>query len=112
MKKSIETSEHYKWGDDCDGWHLLKSATLSVIQEKMPPGSRDQLHFHQHCQQLFYILCGEATFYLENEAVNILAGESIHVSAGAQHFIENSAAGVLEFLVISQPMAHGDRIVV
>jgi hypothetical protein len=35
MIKSTENSEHYQWGNLCDGWHLLKSDTLSVIQEKM-----------------------------------------------------------------------------
>jgi hypothetical protein len=22
---SRENAEHYRWGDDCDGWHLVKS---------------------------------------------------------------------------------------
>ena len=34
------TAEHYTWGDGCDGWHLVKGADLSVIQERMPPGAR------------------------------------------------------------------------
>ena len=38
---SRETAEHYKWGGaggaDCDGWHLVKTAELSVIEELMPP---------------------------------------------------------------------------
>ena len=39
MVKSIKNAEHYQWGNACDGWHLLKSETLSVIQEKMPAGT-------------------------------------------------------------------------
>jgi hypothetical protein len=35
---SLENAEHYNWGGACDGWHLLKSAALSVIQESVPPG--------------------------------------------------------------------------
>ncbi len=23
---SRENAEHYRWGDDCDGWHLVKDA--------------------------------------------------------------------------------------
>ena len=34
---SKKNSEHYAWGGVCDGWHLLKSPVLSVIQERVPP---------------------------------------------------------------------------
>ncbi|PKF76460.1 cupin domain-containing protein, partial [Vibrio sp. vnigr-6D03] len=32
---SRENAEHYVWGERCDGWHLVKSTSLSVIQEKV-----------------------------------------------------------------------------
>ncbi|MCA9135900.1 MAG: hypothetical protein KDB00_04055 [Planctomycetales bacterium] len=38
---SAENSEHYTWGERCSGWHLLKSSTISVIEELMPPGTKD-----------------------------------------------------------------------
>jgi len=28
---SKETAEHYAWGQNCDGWHLVDSVELSVI---------------------------------------------------------------------------------
>ena len=34
---SAGTADHYVWGDGCDGWHLVASDRLSVIQERMPP---------------------------------------------------------------------------
>ncbi len=30
----INKAEHYAWGNRCDGWHLLKSPEISVIQER------------------------------------------------------------------------------
>lgn len=36
MKISKANAEHYLWGGDCDGWHLVKSQGLSVIHERMP----------------------------------------------------------------------------
>jgi hypothetical protein len=33
---SRETAEHYVWGGTCDGWHLVRSLELSIIQERMP----------------------------------------------------------------------------
>jgi len=35
--KNTNNAEHYLWGDNCDGWHLLKTDSLSIIQENMPP---------------------------------------------------------------------------
>jgi len=32
---STDNAEHYIWGDGCDGWHLVKTSTLSVIKERI-----------------------------------------------------------------------------
>jgi mannose-6-phosphate isomerase-like protein (cupin superfamily) len=106
--KSIKNAEHCTWGDGCDGWHLLKSDSLSVIQEKMPPGTSEQLHFHEHAQQLFYMLSGVATFEIDGQAVVINAKESIYIPKMTKHCIANKSEQVLEFLVISEPKSHGD----
>jgi mannose-6-phosphate isomerase-like protein (cupin superfamily) len=108
--KSIFNTENYKWGNNCDGWHLLKSDRLSVIQEKMPKDSSEQLHYHQYSQQLFYILSGTAHFNIEGETVIVNAGESIHIPNLIQHKIYNTEEEELTFLVISEPKSHGDRI--
>lgn len=42
MPISVDNAEHYNWGhkgDNCDGWHLVKSTALNVIQERVPTGS-------------------------------------------------------------------------
>jgi quercetin dioxygenase-like cupin family protein len=109
MKKSIANAEHYNWGSNCDGWHLLKSDSLSVIQEKMPPGTSERLHYHTYAQQMFYILTGTASFEIEGKAITLIAGESIHVEQGKRHGIANLSTTELNFLVISTPKAHGDR---
>ena len=110
MIKSIKNTEHYQWGDVCDGWHLLKSDTLSVIQEKMPGGTFEKLHFHTHAQQLFFILSGTASFDINGEKFSVNTNESIHVPKMTKHFISNSNEAELHFLVISEPKSHGDRV--
>lgn len=50
---SIENAGHYIWGDGCDGWHLLKTDALSVIQERVPAGKAETLHFHRRAAQFF-----------------------------------------------------------
>jgi len=109
MLTSILNSEHYTWGNNCDGWHLLKSGNLSVIQEKMPPGTSEKTHFHTKSQQIFYILKGTATFTLEESNFEVKANESFHIKPGTTHSIANNCLIDLEFLVISEPASHGDR---
>ncbi|HEB62401.1 MAG TPA: cupin domain-containing protein [Bacteroidetes bacterium] len=110
MKKSKHTSEHYFWGTACEGWRLLDSAGLSIIEERMPPDTQEKKHFHQTSQQFFYILEGEATFIVEEELTKVMAGEGIHIEARQRHLIQNRGERSLVFLVISQPSTIGDRI--
>ena len=109
MIKSIKNAENYKWGDNCDGWHLLKSDTLSVIQERMPAGTSEQLHYHNKSQQLFFILSGIAHFEIDGKEFVLRTNESIHIPKMAQHRISNLNADELHFLLISEPKSHGDR---
>jgi mannose-6-phosphate isomerase-like protein (cupin superfamily) len=109
---TIHNSEHYKWGDNCDGWHLLKSDTLSVIQEIMPPGAEEMIHYHQKAQQLFFILEGNATFEIDGKLHGLDRYQSIHILPGVKHRIMNRTDSDLHFLVISEPKSHGDKTVV
>jgi mannose-6-phosphate isomerase-like protein (cupin superfamily) len=103
-------AEHYVWGDHCDGWHLVKTAGLSVIQERMPPGSKEARHYHVYAEQLFFILSGTATMTLGDDVFVIQAGKGIHVPAGQTHQMCNDGADDLHFIVSSTPPSHGDRI--
>jgi mannose-6-phosphate isomerase-like protein (cupin superfamily) len=107
---STENAEHYTWGSNCDGWPLLRNDTLSVIQERMPPGTSEQLHYHERAQQVFYILSGTATFEIEGGTETAVAGQSIHVRPKTKHRILNDGDADLHFLVISEPKSHGDRV--
>jgi len=102
--------EHYIWGDGCEAWFLLKSETLHVIRERMPPGSTEMLHCHRFATQLFYILSGDAAFEI-NETTSILAaGESIFIHPRTIHRVKNEGESRLEFLLVSEPPSKTDRI--
>jgi hypothetical protein len=62
---SIDSAEHYKWGGpngtDCEGWHLVKTPELSIIEELMPPGTNKARHSHNRARQFFFVLEGELT---------------------------------------------------
>ncbi|MCD6019045.1 MAG: Transcriptional regulator, MarR family [Bacteroidetes bacterium] len=110
MQISLESLEHYNWGANCEAWHLLKSDELSVIKERMPKSTAEVLHYHKNTQQLFYILSGVASFEMNGEMTTVKSNESIHVPKQTLHKISNQGETDLEFLVISQPKSHGDRV--
>jgi mannose-6-phosphate isomerase-like protein (cupin superfamily) len=112
MKKkiSIENAEHYSWGDNCDGWHLVKNEILSVIRENIPPGKSETKHRHEISRQFFYILEGEAVIELEERTVTLSSGEGLEIPPGTVHTFRNDSTINVSFLVISSPASHGDRI--
>lgn len=110
MIVSKQNAEHYKWGNECDGWHLLKTDSLSVIEECMPPDTKEQMHYHEKSQQVFYVLSGKATMIVEGEEKIIHACESIYIKPGMKHQMCNKSNSELRFIVISEPRSHGDRI--
>lgn len=62
---STTTAAHYTWGDQCDGWHLVRNSSLSVIQERMPSGTREQRHRHSQARQFFFALHGQLVLEVE-----------------------------------------------
>jgi mannose-6-phosphate isomerase-like protein (cupin superfamily) len=103
------SAEHYVWGTGCEGWHLVRSQSLSVIQELMPPNTSEQRHTHTQSRQFFYILSGEATFEIGGSREVVRPHQGVEVPPGTPHQIFNVSVENLEFLVVSCPPSHGDR---
>ena len=110
MVVSIDSARHYRWGDECDGWHLVSSDALSVIEERVPAGAAEVMHYHHRAEQFFYVLSGIATLTVEETIVELKARQGLHVPAEKTHQLCNRHAEVLSFLVISTPPSHGDRV--
>ena len=104
------SAQHYTWGDSCDGWHLLASPTLSVIEERMPPGTSEVRHFHNKADQFFYVLAGSLTIEVSGRESTMRARQGLHVPAGQPHRVFNRGDAGAEFLVVSNPPSQGDRI--
>ncbi|RUQ81518.1 cupin domain-containing protein [Legionella septentrionalis] len=108
--QSIQTSQHYKWGDACDGWWLHQNEKFTIISERMPPNTAEKQHYHQLTDQFFYCLEGELYIHMLNEGYNLKAREGLFVPAKTIHKVKNKSSGDVQFLVISSPNAHHDRI--
>jgi mannose-6-phosphate isomerase-like protein (cupin superfamily) len=109
---SKETAEHYVWGMGCDGWHLVKTAELSVIYERMPTGTSEARHFHTRARQFFFVLTGTATLEIAGVRQVLRAHEGLEVPPKVPHQMFNESDQPIEFLVVSHPASHGDRLLV
>ena len=108
---SSENAEHYNWGNKCDGWHLVKSDLLSVIQERVPSGCSEVRHLHKFSEQFFYVLSGVATLEVDGEEHTLKENQGMHVPPNTVHQLSNNASRDLIFIVTSTPPSHGDRVV-
>ena len=103
-------AEHYLWGDGCDGWHLVQTDGLSVIQERMPPGTSEQKHLHKISRQFFYVLDGTATMEVDGRNSALTKNQGIEIPPNTPHRVHNVSSEDLSFLVVSSPKSHGDRV--
>jgi mannose-6-phosphate isomerase-like protein (cupin superfamily) len=108
MIRNQHTVEHYKWGHS-DGWRLLDRPDLSVIQERMPPGSAEVKHLHRRARQLFYVLEGKIEMEIRGEVLELGAGDALEVAPGESHRVRNTSSVDASLIVISAPSTSGDR---
>ena len=106
---SITTADHYAWGGNCDGWHLVRAAGMSVLEERMPPGTSEVRHWHARATQFFYVLDGQLTMEVEGELHELSRGDGIELPSGTAHQAQNRSHSDARFLVISCPPHQGDR---
>jgi quercetin dioxygenase-like cupin family protein len=105
-----QTAQHYSWGAGCDGWHLLQTPALSVIEERMPPGASEVRHSHRAATQFFYVLDGTLSIEVSGDEYVLGKGQGVAVRAGQAHRVCNRSSKDAEFLVVSSPPSHGDRV--
>jgi quercetin dioxygenase-like cupin family protein len=78
--------------------------TLGVVT--IHPGKRNPLHMHPNCEELLYVLEGEADHKLGDEMFHIKAGDVIRIPRGVPHWAEATGDGPV-VAVIS--FSAGDR---
>jgi len=89
---------------------LLKPDDLSVIQERVPAGGAEVMHFHNTTRQFFYILEGKATMVFEDHEVALSKGEGVEIEPRVKHQFRNRSSADVHFLVMSVPSTRGDRV--
>ena len=107
---SRSTADHYRWGESCNGWHLVRDGALSVIEESMPPATREARHRHAAARQFFYVLSGVLTMEVDGTRHRLSPRTGIEIAPGIAHQSINEDDVDAEFIVVSTPPSHGDRI--
>ncbi|HMN10933.1 MAG TPA: cupin domain-containing protein [Bellilinea sp.] len=107
--RNRENSEHRIWGNRCDAWDLVMEKELSITSERMPPNTTEAEHSHKKSKQFFYILSGKARLYVDGKPYELSAGEGVVVNPGLWHKFCNPSFEEVNYLVISSPMAPGDK---
>jgi len=106
------TAEHYVWGGSNDGWHYVKRDDLSVIRMRMAPGAIEERHLHRRARLFIQVLTGTMTIDIAGKVSTLTPGQMIEVPPATAHHVTNGTKAPIEFLVISNPPAPGDREVV
>lgn len=102
-------ADHYVWGDVSDGWRLVDSPGLSVIEERVPAGAGEEWHVHDTATQFFYVLEGRAQMHTADGVVDLAARQGVEILPGLAHRFFNAGAAETRFLAISTPNTRGDR---
>ena len=111
-KVSRDTARHYNWKEVCDGWHLVEHDHLSVIAERMPPETAEDMHYHNQSAQFFYLLSGKAVMKFSDHEEVLLPGEGLEIPPLEAHQMTNPFQEDAHFIVVSSPKSHGDKVIV
>ena len=109
LVRNRASAEHYTWGDVCEGWRLVDRPDLSVIEERMPPGSRERLHRHARARQTYIVLSGTVQVTLGEARVSLEQGDAIELAPTIAHTVANAGDAGATLLVVSAPSTRGDR---
>ena len=83
---------------------------MSVIQERVPAGAAEVMHYHNTARQFFYILDGQRTMIFDDREVVLTKGQGLEIPPQVRHQFKNQSNADVHFLVISVPTTRGDRI--
>jgi mannose-6-phosphate isomerase-like protein (cupin superfamily) len=107
--RNRSNAEHYAWGEVCEGWRLVDRRDLSVIEERMPPGSRERRHRHALARQCYVVLAGTLQLDVGGRVVALEPHDAVELEPGVAHTVVNGGAADAMFLVVSAPSTRGDR---
>jgi mannose-6-phosphate isomerase-like protein (cupin superfamily) len=78
-----------------------QTESAEVLLETYPAGTNFPLHQHEECEQIYFILQGEAQIQVDQKVSSAPKGSTVYIPRRTQHAIHNTASEELVYLVIS-----------
>ncbi len=75
-------------------------------------GQRLSYQYHQHRQEFWTIVEGNAIITLDDKELSLSYGESIFIPQGAKHRIENKTSDVLVFIEVQTGTYFGEEDII
>lgn len=91
---------------------LTNEATYKTKQIIVDAGQRLSYQYHQHRQEFWTIVEGEAVVILEGTEFFLKYGESISIPLGAKHRIENRSSEKVVFIEVQTGTYFGEDDIV
>ena len=77
--------------------------SVGFVEATSAPGEGPSPHIHHNCDELFYVLEGEARFLVGEETVSAPAGSFVFVPRGTVHAARNVGTGPGRVLAVFVP---------
>ncbi len=68
-----------------------------------PPGSGPPLHYHEHEDETFYVLEGQASFFADGKWTTVTPGSMVHAPRRSVHTFRNTGRSPLRQLIRTSP---------
>jgi uncharacterized cupin superfamily protein len=80
------------------------SSQVGLVEGELPPGGGFRIpHWHEHLDEVFYVLEGEIEYLLDGEWRPARAGSAVFIPAGAVHAFRNASGRPARQLVVGLP---------
>jgi quercetin dioxygenase-like cupin family protein len=82
---------------------IVEADQLQLVRATMPPGKSHEFHRHPDCEEIIYVIEGQAEQWVDAERRMLGPGEVAHIPKGTVHATYNRSQEPLVFLAILSP---------
>ena len=91
---------------------LADEPNYKLKRIEVTAGQRLSYQYHQHRQEFWTIVEGNAIITLDDKELSLSYGESIFIPQGAKHRIENKTSDVLVFIEVQTGTYFGEEDII
>lgn len=101
------THRNGEWGPA----YLITGPTSDIGVLRLRPGDEMVNHIHEHCDESFYAIEGQASLWIDCTSQHTLRpGDTYRCPPGEMHYFVNDSDAVFRCLFIKSPQSPGDTV--